>query len=160
MSIMFHHNSFQRPQSKPICEIHQLKEGTELLVEIASKIHHAIVTDVCHEEHTFEVIHLTCVDGENGDADCQKLTMNFRNVKYYMYDYCDLSIQKKLNVDGNVVKLRACILYKIFHTIKDLKYDNFYFNCDHFASYCITGSAFSKRFQYHNGAATELLDRK
>lgn len=160
MSSKYHQYSIQIPRIQVIYSIHQLKEGTEIVVEIASKKHHAVVTDVSHRENTFEVIHLTCVDDKHCRADCQKLMMKFQSENYSTYDYGAFSVQRKLNVDGNVVKLRACILYKIFHTIKDLKYDRNEFNCDHFASYCIAGSAYSKLLQTPNEVATETLDRK
>lgn len=156
MSSKFHQYSIQIFEIRPIHSIHQLKEGTELIVAIANKTHHAVVTDVCHIKKSFEVIHLTCVNVEKGYADCQKLIMKFPSENYSMYDYGALSIG-----NGNVIKLRACILYKMFHTLnmlKDLKYN--VFNCDHFASYCITGLAYSKLLKTHNENATKMLDRK
>lgn len=156
-------NTFQNKTSRHIKSITELKEGMEIVISANTRRkNHAVVTNVRLQNNTFEIIHLS--DGINSESktDCQKLLIKYdRQLSpYFTYDYGDRSIERKLDAGGIIIKLRANILYQIFHTIKDLKYNDTQFNCDHFASYCITGSAYSKQYNTHNEQATKTLDTK
>lgn len=138
--------------------INGLEEGMEvIIIKDNDHRHHGVVTDVCIGRKTFEIVHLTGVTGVTGKNDCQKLIMVFGdNMRYF--DYASHSVDKIINTDRTVIKLRAEVLFKIFHELKDIKYDPKEFNCDHFASYCVAGSAYSKKNHKHNKTATKALD--
>lgn len=137
-------------------KIKYMEEGMEIIILRDDRLHHCIVTNVCRERKTFEVVHLTA--RIKGEADCQKIKFNFGYERLFYYNY-DMLVDKKMN-DRNTSKLCAEILFKIFHTLKDIKYDVAEFNCDHFATYCVEGLAFSKQTQNHNETATKTLDSK
>lgn len=129
-----------------------LQEGMEIVIgSIGQYCHHGVVTKVCRERSTYEIVHLTDDTGFKGVSDCQKMNIAFDE---YMLHYCEYD--KSIN-DRQLVKLRAEILYEI---LNDIDYDFSKFNCEHFATYCSEGFAYSRQLNYYNEAATNTLDSK
>lgn len=152
-------------------EIKDLKEGMDLVIKRGTHRHHGVVTSVWPERKMFQIIYLTgnvhmvlggeelVVDSGIGKAECQKLVFAFEDEDISFCDYGNYSIDKIMNIDRDIIKFRAEILYRLFHTMK-LKYDITKFNSEHFASYCVTGWAYSSIAAKHNGIATRTLDNK
>lgn len=148
----------------------------EVIIKRGHHTHHGIVTNVWLERHSFEFVHLTgdvvvgeqehIVENGKGEADCQKIQMIFgkEDIGYYVYE--DNIINPKMETDRDIIKFRAMILSQIFHTfdnVDDIMYDVREFNCEHFASYCVAGLAYSNNTdiqQRLNKKATAKLDNE
>lgn len=128
-----------------------LLEGMEIIIGRGPNRHHGVVTNVCLEKNTYEIVHLTDDTDFKGVSDCQKMNIAFDGDNLDYCEYIDFVIDKP------IVKLRAEILYEISN---DIEYDAIKFNCDHFATYCAAGFAYSKQLQDYNEAATNMLDAK
>lgn len=123
----------------------------EVIIDRGQHRHHGVVTNVCLAKNTFEIVHLAHDPDIKGVTDCQKMNIALDGHKLHYCKYTGFII------DRHIVKLRAEILYEI---LNDIDNDAIKINCDHFASYCAAGFAYSKQLQVHNEAATIVLDTK
>lgn len=80
-----------------------------------------------------------------------KNSIHFEDNGLFYYDYSNGSFS------DDIIKERAEMLVRIFDRT-DLKYQLYDFNCEHFASYCATGVAYSGHISDVNKKATEALD--
>ncbi|CAC5388687.1 unnamed protein product [Mytilus coruscus] len=141
--------------------------------------HHGVVTSIWLDNDSFEMINLTGDSSSFFSSGARKAipikeTCEFSDITTaYFYDYGEYSIDKRIPVPEDdetsatlsIVALRADILYAIYRKITRIRYDVRSFNCEHFASYCVTGVAFCNQtsavLEWHiNTDATEILDKE
>lgn len=111
---------------------------------------------------TFEIVELTAsgtavnfsaaVSGRGLKPKILKTSIQFKNDDIFYYNYNNSSFSDEM------IKERAEMLVRIVDR-SDVKYKLYDFNCEHFASYCATGMAFSGQTSDVNIKATETLDK-
>lgn len=125
--------------------------------------HHGIVTQICNFSNTFEIVELTATDTPGNflsaisssrlEPRIVKNCVHFEAQHLFCYDYSNCAFS------DDVIKERAEILFRIFCR-SGVPYNLYGFNCEHFASYCATGVAFSGQVCDVNVKATHALDRR
>ncbi|XP_052083874.1 uncharacterized protein LOC127721233 isoform X2 [Mytilus californianus] len=122
-------------------------------------IHHGIVITISKINKTFEMVALTgghktipSLIGKNIEPVIETTSIKFTSKDLFYFDYNHLS-DKDVNI-----KNRAEALVSLF-VKSGVKYNLREFNCDHFASYCSTGLAFSGQRNRVNWEATYKLDK-
>ncbi|XP_071139815.1 uncharacterized protein [Mytilus edulis] len=122
-------------------------------------IHHGIVITISEINKTFEMVALTgghktipSLIGKNIEPVIETTTIKFTSKDLFYFDYNQLSDK------AVTIKKRAEALVSLF-VKSGVKYNLREFNCDHFASYCSTGLAFSGQMNRVNLEATDKLDK-
>lgn len=70
-----------------------------------------------------------------------------RSSFYYVYDQETPHGQKKGSFDPEIIQARAEALTEVMLAVEGVDYHVRNFNCQHFASYCVTGVPFCKPYQ-------------
>ncbi|CAC5417525.1 unnamed protein product [Mytilus coruscus] len=126
--------------------------------------HHGIITNICDCTNQFEIVELTANDtpgvfsaaisSRNMRPKIMKQFIPFDEPDLFCYDY------KHLSFSNEIIKERTELVFRTFSQ-SGLQYNLKTFNCEHLASYCTTGVAFSKQIPIVeiNKDATETLDK-
>ncbi|CAC5367745.1 unnamed protein product [Mytilus coruscus] len=121
--------------------------------------HHGIIIKICKIKEFFEIVSLSAegifaaVAGRNLEPKIETTRIMFNTKDLFFYDYSSFSF-------GNTtIRKRVKMLISLFAR-SGLKYNLRKFNCEHFASYCATGLAFSRQVSHVNWEATIALDKQ
>lgn len=121
--------------------------------------HHGIIINICFVSSTFEIVELLGDGNAYRAVSCSSLkpivattSVSFEEGDLFYYDYSQYSFPYEL------IKDRAELMLQIFDKSK-VQYQLYSFNCEHFASYCSTGMAFSRQCSDVNIKATKALDK-
>lgn len=125
--------------------------------------HHGIVTNICDITETFEIIELTApgssvnffpaLSRSSLQPKVVKSSIKFTTENLFYYQHTNVCVNHK------IIKERAESMFHLFESC-GVKYHLYKFNCEHFASYCATGMAYSKQSSYSNIDATATLDKR
>lgn len=120
--------------------------------------HHGIVINIDYISQMFEIVELvadnptfavSAVSGQSLKACIKKTSVPFTEKHIFYHQY-------RTHFSQQIIKVRAEMIFRIFH-VCDLRYNLYQFNCEHLASYCATGLAFSEQIYTLKKKVTELL---
>ncbi|CAC5406764.1 unnamed protein product [Mytilus coruscus] len=129
---------FFKTSNKRVYNIRQLKKGDHVKYKRELYSHHAVVVDVYPENQTYKVIHFTGEKKSGIPAEIKEEVFHFDFDKIILIHYR----YGRLNRSETVK--RAYRLLKLQDEMRVI-YDILTNNCEHFATWCITGEAKSQQ---------------
>eukprot|EP00105_Crassostrea_gigas_P008583 XP_011423192.1 PREDICTED: uncharacterized protein LOC105325365 [Crassostrea gigas] len=131
----------------PVFSCHDIEAGDHVVFSGAVYDHHGIIISKLNDDETFEIIEATnTISGAvlgvskffGGKAE---IKCSFKKFDFDGEKICVVVYRHRYSKEETV--RRATGFYNRKEDSKKYKYDLFYNNCEHFATYCVTGQNFS-----------------
>ncbi|CAC5398090.1 unnamed protein product [Mytilus coruscus] len=139
-----------------VTNIENIKVGSEISYGRWGYKHHAVVVEVDPETDKYKIIHLSGDSNDSSKASSSSgdgkakpksewMTMtDTKKDKSFYYDY--KTDGTAISFESDVIIGRAEALMKAFSGSAGMNYHLRKFNCQHFASYCVTGVPYCKPY--------------
>jgi hypothetical protein len=124
--------------NKTIFFIYELTKGDHIKFKRGIYSHHAVVVDVYVDTNSYKVIHFTGEKRSDTPAEIKEEIMKFKIGEIIRIRYRYGRLSKRITVK------RAYALLRIQETsTRAILYNILVNNCEHFATWCVTGKATS-----------------